>query len=282
MSLKTYRPYTSSIRQRIDVDKSGLWKGQPLKKLTQGVANTGGRNHNGHLTVRHRCSVHRKVLRHISFDRRFLNDIAAHVVRLEYDPNRTAHIALIKFQKDGIEDFAYILAAEGMKAGDIVETSTETKNLKIDLKSGNCMPIGVMKEGTHIHNIELKIGAGGKLIRSAGSSAQVLGQEGDSNKVIVRLSSGEVRYINKNCMATVGVISNADNSNIVLGKAGRSVWRGRRPSVRGIAMNPVDHHNGGRANGGTHFASPEGICAKGLKTRRNKRTTKEIIKRRKK
>lgn len=282
MSLKKYKPYTSGIRQRVDVDKSNLWKGQPFKKLTEGVAHTGGRNHHGHMTVRHRCSVHRKVLRTLSFDRRFLDGIKAVVERIEYDPNRTAHIALISFEKDGKKEHAYILATQGMKAKDVVETSLNTKSLDIDLKSGNAMPIGVVKEGTQVHNIEMKIGAGAKLVRSAGSSAQVLGRESDSNKVIVRLASGEVRYIHKHCMVTVGTVSNSDHSNIVLGKAGRNFWKGVRPSVRGIAMNPVSHANGGRANGGKHYASPKGLCAKGLRTRRNKRTSKEIIKRRNK
>jgi|LADL02.1.fsa_nt_gi large subunit ribosomal protein L2 len=278
MGLKFYKSYTKSIAQRVDIDRSGLWKGSPFKQLTEGMACTGGRNNNGHITSRHRTSVHRKVYRKVSFDRRFLDGSAVEVVRIEYDPNRTAHIALVKYNKEEKEQFAYLLAPENAKVGDIFET-TCSQERKIDFKPGNCMPIGMIKDGTNIHNIELKIGAGGKLGRSAGTYAQVLGQ--DMGKCIVRLASGELRYINKNCLATVGVISNADHSNVVLGKAGRSVWLGRRPSVRGIAMNPVDHHNGGRANGGVHFASPKGLCAKGLKTRRNKRTTKSIIKRRK-
>jgi len=278
MGLKVYKSYTKSIAQRVDVDRSGLWKGSPFKKLTKGMSATGGRNHNGHITTRHRAAYYRPVYREIAFDRRFLDGISAEIVRIEYDPNRTAHIALVKFVKDGKEDFAYILAPEAIKVGDFIETScSETK--KIDFKPGNCMPIGMVKDGTSVHNIELKIGAGGKLARSAGIAAQVLGQ--DVGKVIVRLASGELRYINRSCMATVGIISNADHSNVVLGKAGRAVWRGRRPHVRGIAMNPVDHANGGRANGGMHFASPEGLCAKGLKTRTNKRTSHNIIKRRK-
>lgn len=278
MGLKVYKSYTKSIAQRVDVDKSGLWKGSPFKKLTQGMAATGGRNNNGHITSRHRAAYHKTVYRVVSFDRRFLDGISAEVVRIEYDPNRTAHIALVKYIKNEKEEFAYILAPDSVKIGDVVETScSETK--KIDFKPGNCMPIGMIKDGTSVHNIELKIGAGGVLARSAGIAAQVLGQ--DVGKVIVRLASGELRYINRSCMATIGTISNADHSNIVLGKAGRNVWRGRRPHVRGIAMNPVDHPNGGRANGGMHFCSPTGVCAKGLKTRRNKRTSCNIIKRRK-
>lgn len=277
MALKFYKPYTPSIRQRVDIDRSHLWKGKPFKLLTEGMAATGGRNNNGHMTVRHRAAHGRTVYRKVSFDRRFLEGIAAEVVRIEYDPNRTAHIALVKYQADGVEKYAYLLAPANVKPGDVLETSCG--NTKVDSKPGNAMPLGMIKDGTHVHNIELKIGAGGVMSRSAGGSAQVLGQ--DIGKVILRLSSGELRYVHKNCLATIGVLSNADHSNIVLGKAGRAVWRGRRPSVRGIAMNPVDHANGGRANGGCHFASPKGLCAKGLKTRKNKRTTKEIIKRRK-
>lgn len=277
MALKFYKAYTSSIRQRVDVDKSDLWKGSPFKKLTKGMAATGGRNHNGHITCRHRASYHKSVYRMISFDRRFLNGISAEVVRIEYDPNRTAHIALIKYTKEGKEEYAYILAPNGVKPGTIIETTCD-KEVKVDFKPGNCMPIGMVKDGTSVHNIELKIGAGGVLARSAGAYAQVLGQ--DVGKVIVRLSSGELRYVNRNCLVTIGVLSNLDHSNIVLGKAGRSVWRGRRPKVRGIAMNPVDHANGGRANGGMHFASPNGNIVKGLRTRQNKRTDKDRIKRR--
>lgn len=278
MALKFYKPYTQSIRQRVDIDRSHLWKGSPLKILTEGMAATGGRNHNGHITTRHRAAYHKVVYRKIAFDRRFLDGVAAQVVRLEYDPNRTAHIALIKYSKDDMEKYAYIIAPTNVKIGDVLETTCLTER-KVDFKPGNCMPIGMIKDGTNVHNVELKVGAGGKLVRSAGSYAQVLGQ--DIGKVILRLASGELRYINKHCLATIGIVSNTDHSNIVLGKAGRAVWRGRRPHVRGIAMNPVDHANGGRANGGMHSASPEGLCAKGLKTRKNKRTTKDIIKRRK-
>jgi large subunit ribosomal protein L2 len=202
------------------------------------------------------------------------------VVRIEYDPNRTCHIALVKYKKnvegEVKEEFAYVLAPQGVSAGDILHTSLKEK---VDLKPGNSMPVGLIRDGTYVHNVELKIGGGGVLARAAGVSAQILGQ--DVGKVIIRLASGELRYVNKACMATVGVLSNPDHSNIVLGKAGRSVWRGWRPHVRGIAMNPVDHHNGGRANGGTHFASAKGLCAKGLRTRKNLRTNKDIIKRRK-
>ncbi len=277
MTLKFYKPYTPSIRQRVDIDRSSLWKGSPFKALTKGFAATGGRNHNGHMTARHRGSYHRSVYRVVSFDRRFLNGIKSEVVRIEYDPNRSAHIALIKHQIEGVDNYAYIIAPNNLKPGDFVETSVDKQ---IDYKPGNCMPIGMIKDGTYVHNIELKIGAGGILARSAGVYAQVLGQ--DIGKVILRLGSGELRYINKNCLATIGVVSNLDHSNIVLGKAGRNVWRGWRPSVRGIAMNPVDHAMGGRANGGVHFCSPKGLNAKGKKTRSNKRTNKDIIKRRNK
>lgn len=278
MGLKFYKPYTQSIRGRVDIDRSELWKGSSFKALSKGMHSSGGRNNVGHITIRHRKANSRKVYREVSFDRRFLDGIAAQVVRIEYDPNRSAHIALVKYEKDGMEKHAYVLAPAKVKIGDILETSCSNSS-KIDYKPGNCMPLSVINDGISVHNVELKIGAGGVLARSAGVSAQVLGQ--GLNDVMLRLSSGELRYVNKKCMATIGVLSNADHSNIVLGKAGRNVWRGRRPYVRGIAMNPVDHANGGRANGGTHFASPEGLCAKGLKTRRNKRTAKSIIKGRK-
>lgn len=278
MSLKVYKPYTPSIRGRIDACKSELWKGSPFKALTMGMSATGGRNHNGHITSRHRGSYHRTVYREIAFDRRALGGIAAEVIRIEYDPNRTAHIALVKFKQNEQEKHLYVLAPAHLKAGDMIETSVSQES-KVDYKPGNCMPVGMMKDGTIVHNVELKIGAGGVFARSAGASAQVVGQ--DAGKVMLRLSSGEMRFVNRHCLATIGVLSNADHANEVLGKAGRNVWRGWRPSVRGIAMNPVDHANGGRANGGMHFSSPNGQCAKGLKTRRNKRTTKDIIKRRK-
>lgn len=278
MALKLYKPYTKSIRERIDIDRAHLWKGSPFKALTKGMAATGGRNNNGHMTTRHRAAYHRMVYREIAFNRRFLDGIAAEVVRIEYDPNRSAHIALVKYQQDNQQKHAYILAAEGMKQGDVVETTASSAR-KVDFKAGNCMPLGMIKDGTSVHNVELKIGAGGILARAAGTYAQVLGQ--DVGKVILRLASGELRYVNKDCLATIGVLANADHANVVLGKAGRNVWRGWRPHVRGIAMNPVDHANGGRANGGMIFASPNGRIVKGLKTRKNKRTTREIIKRRK-
>lgn len=278
MALKFYSACTPGIRGRVDVDRSNLWKGEPFKGLCKGFAASGGRNNHGHLTARHRAAYHRKVYRTVTFDRRIFAGVDLEVVRIEYDPNRTCHIALVKYKKEDQENYAYVLAPQDVKVGTILHTSC-SENMKIDLKPGNSMPIGIIRDGTFVHNVELKIGAGGILARSAGCFAQVLGQ--DVGKVILRLASGELRYINASCMATVGILSNGDHSNIVLGKAGRNVWRGWRPSVRGIAMNPVDHHNGGRTNGGTHFASPEGICAKGLKTRRNLRTKKDIIKRRK-
>ena len=277
MGLKTYNAYTSGIRQRVDIDRSDLWKGSPFKKLCVGLSAKGGRNSNGHMTVRHRAAYGKKTYRIISFDRRFLEDTPVKVVRIEYDPNRTCHIALVEYEKNSKLEHAYILAPDKVKTGDILHTSL-TK--KVDLKPGNSMPVGLIRDGTHVHNIELKIGAGGALARSAGASAQILGQ--DLGRVILRLSSGELRYVHKSCMATVGVLSNLDHCNVVLGKAGRSVWRGWRPSVRGIAMNPVSHANGGRTNGGKHFSSPNGLCAKGLRTRRNNRTTKDRIKRRSK
>lgn len=279
MALKVYGSYTPGIRQRVDVSRVGLWKGSPFKGLCKGISSTGGRNNNGHMTARHRAAYHRKVYREVCFDRRKMDGIVLFVERIEYDPNRTAYIALVSYKKSGSSDkvFAYILAPEGVKVGGEIFTSCSS-SVKVDLKPGNAMPIGSIRDGTFVHNVELKIGAGGVLVKSAGTYAQVLGQ--DLGKVILRLPSGELRYVNRNCMATIGVLSNGEHFNVVLGKAGRSVWRGWRPSVRGIAMNPVDHANGGRTNGGKHFASPQGLCAKGLRTRRNLRTQKDRISRR--
>lgn len=275
--IKRYKPTTSSIRQKVNVDRTHLWKGSPLKSLSEGVAHTGGRNNQGRITVRYKTSHMRKVLRTVLFKRYQLDGITAEVVRIEYDPNRSAHLALLKYNKDNKEEFCYIIAPKDIKIGQKLETSS-TK--RIDFLPGNAMKLEFIKDGTTVHCVELKVGAGAILARSAGASAQIVGKD-EKGRIIVRLSSGEEKIIDKNCYATIGSVSNEDHSNIVLGKAGASFWRGRRPHVRGIAMNPVDHSMGGRANGGRHPSSPQGLCAKGKKTRKNKRTTHTIVKGRK-
>ena len=262
------------MRGTVLVDKKDLWKGKPFKKLTIGKKSSGGRNNLGRITSRRRGAGHKNNYRIIDFYRK-KDDINAKVERIEYDPNRSAYVALIKYD-DNIHN--YILAPNKIKVGDIV-VSGRNKELKI----GNCMPIGDIPPGTSIHNIELNPKGGGKLARSAGSSAQISGV--DNNYCIVKLGSGEVRKILNTARATIGTVSNADHQNLKIGKAGRNRWLGKRPSVRGVAMNPVDHPHGGgegKTSGGRHPVSPWGQAAKGLKTRNNKRTNKFIISRKKK
>lgn len=277
MSLKYYKPTSPGLRGRIGIDRSFLHKGSPKKSLVFGVANKGGRNSQGRITTDHRCSKHRKVLRVVCFNRKDLDGITAVVERLEYDPNRTAHLALLRYEKEGKTNYSYILAPKNLKVGDNISTSYSGR---VEYSAGNCMKLKHIKEGTIVYAVESKIGKGACYARSAGTSAQVKGQD-DSGMIIVALSSGEMKKIHKECTAWIGSVSNEEHSNIVLGKAGASFYRGRRPRVRGIAMNPVDHPNGGRANGGTHFKSPTGVYSKGGKTRTNKRTSFTIIKGRK-
>ena len=273
MALKSYKPITPSLRQLVIVDREGLWKGKPVKALTRGKSNTGGRNNHGHITSHHMGGGHKRRLRTIDFKRRGKFGVAATVERLEYDPNRTAFIALIKYA-DG--ELSYILAPQRIKAGDEVMSGE-----RVDIKPGNAMPLGNMPVGTIVHNVELKKGAGGKLARSAGNYAQLVGK--DSGYAQIKLSSGELRIVPSECLATVGAVSNPDNQNTVVGKAGRSRWLGRRPVVRGVAMNPVDHPHGGgegRTSGGRHPVTPWGKPTKGKKTRKNKATDQYIIRRR--
>ena len=270
MALKQYNPTTSSQRQLINIDRSGLWKGRPFKGLTYGLTQTGGRNNHGHITSRHRGGGHKRLYRVIDFVRN-KDDINAVVERIEYDPNRTAFIALLKYD-DG--EYRYILAPNHLAAGDRVVSGVKT-----DVKVGNCMLLKNIPLGTVVHNVELKIGKGGQLARSAGTSVQIVGRDGVH--VILRSPSGEGRLVRGECRATIGEVSNADNQNRNDSKAGRMRWRGVRPQTRGIAMNPVDHPHGGRTNGGRHPCTPWGICTKGYKTRRNKSTDKYIIHRRK-
>ncbi len=266
MALKTYNPTTPSQRHLVTVDRSTLYKGAPVKALTEGQHSTGGRNNNGRITSRFRGGGHKQAYRIIDF-RRNKKDMVATVERLEYDPNRTAFIALIKYE-DG--ELAYILAPQRLAAGDKVISADSA-----DVKPGNAMPLGAIPVGTIVHNVELKIGKGGQLARSAGTYVQIVGRDGDY--VIIRLSTSEQRLVHGRCMATIGAVSNPDKMNTTIGKAGRQRWRGRLPHNRGITMNPVDHPHGGRTKGGGHWTTPWGFPTKGKKTRKNKRTTKFIM-----
>lgn len=271
MALKKYNPTTPGQRALVLVDRSSLWKGRPEKSLTEGLKRTGGRNNMGHITSRHIGGGHKRLYRLIDTKRNKF-DIPGTVERIEYDPNRTAYIALISYE-DGTK--SYILAPQRLQVGDKVISGEKT-----DVKPGNAMMLKNMPVGTIIHNVEMKIGKGGQLARSAGTYAQLVGR--DAGYAQIKLASGELRMVRGECMATVGAVSNQDHLNENLGKAGRMRWKGRRPHVRGIAMNPVDHPNGGRTNGGTHWTSPWGQSAKGLKTRTNKKSNKLILRRRKK
>ena len=266
MALKTYNPTTPSQRHLISVDRSTLYKGAPVKALTEGQHSTGGRNNHGRITSRFRGGGHKQAYRVIDF-RRAKKDMVATVERLEYDPNRTAFIALIKYE-DG--ELSYILAPQRLAPGDKVVSAEQA-----DVKPGNAMPLGSMPVGTIIHNVELKPGKGGQIARSAGTYAQLVGR--DQGMAILRLNSGEQRLVHGRCTATIGAVSNPDNMNTTIGKAGRQRWRGRMPHNRGIMMNPVDHPHGGRTKGGKHWVTPWGKPTKGAKTRKNKRTNKFIM-----
>ena len=269
MALKTYKPVTNAQRQLVLVDRSGLHKGPPVKKLTEGQKRPGGRNNLGRITVRWQGGGHKQAYRIIDF-KRAKHDAPATVQHLEYDPNRTSFIALIKY-RDG--ELAYIIAPQRLAAGDTVVSGE-----KVDVKPGNAMPLAAVPVGTIVHNIEMKPGKGGQIARAAGACAQYLGR--DAGYALLRLNSGEVRRVRLECKATVGAVSNPDHMNEVLSKAGRNVWRNRRPSVRGTAMNPIDHPHGGgegRTKGGRHPVTPWGKPTKGGKTRKNKRTTRDIV-----
>ena len=274
MALKIFKSYTKSTRGTVLVDRKNLWKGKSLKSLTIGKHSTGGRNNLGRITSRSKGAGHKQKYREIDFYRK-KDNLKAKIERIEYDPNRSAHVALIKYE-DGL--MSYILAPNKIKIGDEVVSG---KNKEIE--RGNCMPLSDIPTSTDIHNIELHPNGGGKLARSAGSSAQISGK--DENYCIIKLGSGEIRKIINTARATIGSVSNTDHQNIKIGKAGRNRWKGRRPSVRGVAMNPVDHPHGGgegKTSGGRSPVSPWGQSAKGLKTRNNKLTNKFIILRRKK
>ncbi|MEG6509812.1 50S ribosomal protein L2 [Methyloligella sp. 2.7D] len=269
MALKTFKPRTSSQRQLVLVDRRGLWKGKPVKALTEGLPKKGGRNNYGRVSAWHRGGGHKRSYRRIDFKRRKFG-VPALVERIEYDPNRTAFIALLKYE-DGEQ--AYILAPQRLAEGDTV-----IADAKVDVKPGNAMPLASMPIGTIVHNVEMKEGKGGQIARAAGTYVQLVGRDGDY--AIIRLNSGETRMVRAACMATVGAVSNPDNSNTNLGKAGRSRWLGRRPTVRGVVMNPHDHPHGGgegRTSGGRHPVTPWGKSTKGKRTRSNKESDKFIL-----
>jgi len=269
MALKTYNPSTPGLRQLALVDRSELYKGKPVKALTVGKSEKGGRNNLGRITVRFRGGGHKQTYRIIDFKRRKF-DVAGTVERLEYDPNRTSFIALLRYP-DGEQ--AYIIAPQRLAVGDTV-----IAGVQVDVKPGNAMPLASIPVGTIVHNIETKIGKGGALARAAGAYAQIVGR--DQGYVALRLNSGEQRLVHGQCFATVGAVSNPDHMNASLGKAGRNRWLGRRPHNRGVTMNPVDHPHGGgegRTSGGRHPVSPWGKPTKGKKTRSNKATDKFIV-----
>ena len=269
MALKTFKAATPSRRHLVLVERSDLYKGAPVKELTEGLSKTGGRNNHGRITSRRMGGGHKRRYRFIDF-RRDKFDVVATVVRLEYDPNRTAFIALVKYE-DGEQ--SYILAPQRLQVGDTVLSGE-----KVDIKPGNAMPLKNMPVGTVVHNVELNPGRGGQVARSAGCYAQLIGK--DAGYAQLRLNSGELRLVRGECMASVGAVSNPDKQNENGAKAGRSRWQGVRPSVRGVAMNPVDHPLGGgegRSSGGRHPVTPWGKCTKGKKTRTNKKTNVFIM-----
>ena len=274
MALKQFKPYTKSSRSTILVDRAGLWKGKPFKSLTSPNKSVKGRNNMGRITSRNHGGGHKQKYRIIDFYRK-KSDVFGTIERIEYDPNRSCHIMLVKFD-DG--EMAYYLAPQKIKVGDKIKNGPNA-----EIKVGNSLPLKDIPVGIDIHNIELQPGAGGKIARAAGAHVTISGTDG--NYSIIKMTSGEVRKIDSRCLATIGVISNPDQKNISIGKAGRSRWLGRRPHTRGVAMNPVDHPHGGgegKSAGGRHPVSPTGVSAKGLKTRDNKRTDKYIIRRKSK
>ena len=274
MTLKTFKPYTKTTRGTVLVDRNNLWKGKPYKPLTSVNNSSKGRNNYGRITSRNHGGGHKHKYRIIDFYRK-KTKMSAEVERIEYDPNRSCHIMLVKFE-DG-QKF-YYLAPKNIKVGDKVQNGSDA-----EIKNGNCLPLKDLPAGIEVHNVEINPGAGGKIARSAGTSVTISGIDG--NYTILKLSSGEIRKVDSRSNATIGVLSNPDQKNIKIGKAGRSRWMGRRPHTRGVVKNPVDHPHGGgegKSAGGRHPVSPTGQSAKGLKTRDNKRTDKFIIRRRRK
>ena len=272
MALKTYKPTTPSQRELVLVDRSALWKGDPVKALTEGKRKNGGRNNTGRITVRHQGGGHKVRYRMVDFKRRKFG-VTAKVERLEYDPNRTAFIALIRYE-DG--ELAYILAPQRLAVGNSVVSGE-----KVDIQPGNAMPLKSIPVGTIVHNVEMKVGKGGQMARSAGTFVQLIGRDGGNAQL--RLTSGEVRMVSELCMATIGAVSNPDQQNVNFGKAGRKRWMGIRPTVRGVVMNPVDHPHGGgegRTSGGRHPVTPWGKPTKGARTRKKKPSDSMIMRRR--
>ena len=272
MALKQFKPTTPGRRGLVLVKREGLWAGKPEKALTEGLRKKGGRNNTGHITARRRGGGHKRRYRLIDFKRNKF-DVVGTVERLEYDPNRTAFIALINYE-DG--ERQYIIAPQRLAIGDMVVSGEQ-----VDIKPGNAMPMKNIPVGTIIHNVEMKPGKGAQMARSAGTYVQLIGK--DQGYVQLRLSSGELRMVRGECMATVGAVSNPDQQNIKLGKAGRNRWLGKRPSVRGVAMNPIDHPHGGgegRTSGGRHPVTPWGKPTQGKRTRSNKKTDRLIRRRR--
>ena len=273
MAIKVLKPINASQRGTVIINRSNLWKGKSYKNLVKGISSTAGRNNQGRITSRRMGSGVKKNYRKIDFKRNKF-DIIGNIERIEYDPNRTAFIALVKYTDN---EFKYIIAPQKLKVGDKIVSSQNA-----EIKIGNCLPLKNIPLGTYIHNIELKIGKGGQLVRSAGTFGQITSK--NVFDVQAKLSSGEIRLINSNCFATIGIVSNSDNQNIKFGKAGRKRLLGYRPKVRGVVMNPVDHPHGGgegKTSGGRHPSTPWGKPTKGKKTRINKKTDKFIIKRRK-
>ena len=274
MTLKTFKPYTKSTRGTVLIDKTGLWKGKPYKPLTSVNRSSKGRNNLGRITSRNHGGGHKHKYRIIDFHRNKIG-IKGLVERIEYDPNRSCYIMLIKFEDN---EMKYYLAPQNVKVGDTIENGSNA-----EIKPGNSLPLKDIPTGMDIHNVEIQPGSGGKIARAAGSSVTISGIDG--NYSIIKMVSGEIRRIDSRSMATIGILSNPDKKNIKIGKAGRSRWLGIRPHTRGVVKNPVDHPHGGgegKSAGGRHPVSPTGQSAKGLKTRDNKRTDKFIIRRRKK
>jgi large subunit ribosomal protein L2 len=281
MSLKSYSPTSAARRGLVLVDRKDLWKGRPLKELVEGKRKTGGRNAQGRVTSRSRGGGHKRLYRFVDF-KRFSGDdvVKGEVQRVEYDPNRSAFIALLKSQSEqGQELHSYILASRAVKVGSILEAGE-----KCDIRDGNTMLLKHIPVGTMVYNVELKIGKGGQIARAAGTAVQVMGR--DDENILLKMPSGEIRKVNGRCRATIGVVSNEDHQNRSLAKAGRNRWLGWRSHVRGVAMNPIDHPHGGgegRTSGGRHPVSPWGQSAKGKKTRSKRKVSdKFIVSRRKK
>ena len=269
MALRQFNPVTASLRGTVLIDRSELWKGKPVKTLTEGKNKTGGRNNHGRTTSFFRGGGHKQTYRHVDFKRRKF-DVSALVERLEYDPNRSAFIALIKYD-DG--ELSYILAPQRLRAGDRVVAGS-----RVDIKPGNALPLGDIPTGTVVHAVELRPGQGAKLARSAGSGIQLVAK--DDGFAVLRLPSGEMRRVPLSCRATVGQVGNVDHENISSGKAGRSRWLGKRPTVRGSAMNPVDHPHGGgegKSKGGRHPVTPWGVPTLGKRTRRKHKESDKLI-----